>query len=277
MTINETLNSFDLTLTQIIKLHAGIYTQAEQIILLCRETLKELQHLILLEPFESPSLEIDFFKIQKQVPLVNLVYYSSVLDFENQFPRTGIKFQDGYVKEYLKHINRFYFKHKDFIDYIRSEHINLDELYFTRKHFLSQRDANYDLFYRDEAFCTLKDLTLAQYYAYERLVGYIHNSYDNAKLMHKSRGLKDPLTPLQWTCSKTDLTELIYAIHSASAINNGNIEIKEIAKTFEIALHFELDDFYKTYAEIKRRKKSRTKFLDNLSFSLIHQIDKSEK
>ncbi|ANH60383.1 RteC domain-containing protein [Dokdonia donghaensis] len=192
-----------------------------------------------------------------------MIYYSSVLDFENQFPRTGIKFQKNYIQESLRLANRFFFKNKDFIEYIKAEETILDELYFTRDSFCNSKEICCENYYRDDSFNTYKDLVLAQYTSYNRLISYIHKRHHQLKSMYK--GIPTPrefTSPLNWTCSKTDLTELIYALHSRSAINNGNIEIKEIAKTFEKILHFKLDDFYKTYSEIKNRKKSQTKFLD---------------
>ena len=42
---------------------------------------------------------------------------------------------------------------------------------------------------------------------------------------------------LKWTASKTALTELIYALYSHGVFNNGNTDIKLIAKTFEEAFN----------------------------------------
>lgn len=54
--------------------------------------------------------------------------------------------------------------------------------------------------------------------------------------------------------------ELIYALFGTKAINNGQIEIKEIAETFEIMFNIKLGDYCRTFQEIKRRKLSNTKF-----------------
>ena len=82
---------------------------------------------------------------------------------------------------------------------------------------------------------------------------------------------------LQWTSSKTALTELIYALHHSRSINNGNADIKEIAIMFQKVLHFDIGDYYKTFSEIKSRKISRTKFLDDLSSGLLSHIKNSEE
>lgn len=82
---------------------------------------------------------------------------------------------------------------------------------------------------------------------------------------------------LHWTSSKSALTELIYSLYHSNVINNGNLDIKELANALEDIFQVDLGDFYKIFAELKSRKKSRTKFLDELSIILQHQMDKSEE
>ena len=82
---------------------------------------------------------------------------------------------------------------------------------------------------------------------------------------------------LKWTASKTALTELIYALYSQSVFNNGNTDIKLIAKAFEDAFNIELGDFYHTFMELKARKMNRTKFLDNLCEALIKKMDEQDE
>ncbi|WP_458864064.1 RteC domain-containing protein [Myroides injenensis] len=82
---------------------------------------------------------------------------------------------------------------------------------------------------------------------------------------------------LIWTTSKTALTELIYALYCHRVFNNGNTDIKLIARTFEDAFNIELGDFYHTFMELKARKINRTKFLDSLSKVLIKKIDEEDE
>ena len=82
---------------------------------------------------------------------------------------------------------------------------------------------------------------------------------------------------LKWTASKTALTELIYALYCHRVFNNGNTDIKLIARTFEDAFNIELGDFYHTFMELKARKINRTKFLDSLSKVLIKKMDEEDE
>ena len=70
---------------------------------------------------------------------------------------------------------------------------------------------------------------------------------------------------LQWTASKTALVELIYALQSGGVYNNGQMEIKEIAETFQHVFKVDLGNYYHVFNEIRLRKKNRTSLLDPAS------------
>lgn len=59
------------------------------------------------------------------------------------------------------------------------------------------------------------------------------------------------------------------ALHTRSVFDNGNADIKIIAKTFERAFNIDLGDFYHMFMELKARKINCTKFLDSLCEALI--------
>ena len=63
-----------------------------------------------------------------------------------------------------------------------------------------------------------------------------------------------------WTASIPGLVEIIYLIKDC--IDNGDVEIKEIADWFEYIFQVKLDNIYKIIEQISKRKKTKTKFLD---------------
>lgn len=117
-------------------------------------------------------------------------------------------------------------------------------------------------------------MLLGKVKAYKLLIDYLRNKLN--ELTRKSSSLIDN-PKLKWTSTKSALTELIYALYYNRVINNGNIDIKEIAIALQSVLHFDLGDFYKIFSEIKSRKISRTKFLDDLSNGLLLQMENSEE
>ena len=100
------------------------------------------------------------------------------------------------------------------------------------------------------------------------------SDYKNLQVKYKKEYGKSPLS---WTGNKTALTELIYALSAQGVFNNGNADIKLIAKVFENAFNIDLGDFYHTFMELKARKINRTKFLDSLCEALIKKKDEQDE
>lgn len=82
--------------------------------------------------------------------------------------------------------------------------------------------------------------------AHEQLIRYLENEIQ--KLQNQE--FKPELSEINytWTDSNIALVELIYALHSASFINNGKIDIKELVELFEKLFNIEpcgiSPDFY---------------------------------
>ena len=96
------------------------------------------------------------------------------------------------------------------------------------------------------------------------------------KNIEKGDSLTD-LPKLNWTGSKASMIELIYALHYQGVFDNGNTDIRLIAKYFENIFNIDLGDFYYTYMELKSRKMNRTKFLDSLCEALIKKMDEQDE
>jgi len=77
---------------------------------------------------------------------------------------------------------------------------------------------------------------------------------------------------INWTGTKTDLIELIYALHSSGAINNGNVEIKDMAILFQEMFNIDLGNYYHSFVEMRTRKINQTKFLDKLKDNFTQYI-----
>ncbi len=153
---------------------------------------------------------------------------------------------------------------------------DLDSYYFTRPTDAVSFEYS-EPFFRDPIFSSSRDLCLSRLNAYKRFADFIMKyKYKLLKPKEYNHNGNPLSSNLKWTGSKAAITELIYALHSSRIINNGSIEIKEIAKAFSNMFNYEVGDIYKTYSEIKARKMSRTKFLDDLSVSLLSQINNSE-
>ncbi|MGB5820349.1 MAG: RteC domain-containing protein [Saonia sp.] len=256
----------------------NIVKRANHSIRLCHTLLSIFKRSVVNDGFDSIEREIDFFKNFKTVPSAQLLYHSQVRSFELEFPKANLDVQRKFIKKRLNRLNRFYRNHIDFSEYVSSGRTHFDEHYFTRKYLNAFPILSPHIYFHDPDFSTPKDLLLAEFKAYDLFVMYLQNRMiDKSKSYNqKSPELNSHLN-LQWTSSKSALTELIYALHHNRVINNGNADIKEIALAFQQVLHFDMGDFYKIFSEIKSRKNSRTKFLDDLSSGLQSHMDSTEE
>ncbi len=255
-----------------------IIKQADISITLCRNLLSTFKKEVINKGFDSIEEEIEFFKKIKQVALVQLIYYSEVRSFEIQLPKANYSAQRKFIKKKINKLNRFFLYNMDFAQYIEAGYNHFDEQYFTRNFLENYYITSSKFYFQDPDFSTPRDMLLGKLKGYNSLLIYLQNRLiDIAKIPKKGSLEINNLLNLQWTSTKADLTELIYALHHSKVINNGNIGIKEIAIAMQQLLQFDLGDFYKIYSEIKTRKISRTKFLDELSAGLRSQMDKSEE
>jgi hypothetical protein len=248
--------------------------KSREIIILSRNLLSTYKKHIIETDFAFVSEEVEFFKYHKQVALIQLIYYTEVRSFELQFPKSDSQIQKKHIKKKLRKLNRFYLYNIDFNQYIEANLNHFDKQYFTRNHLDNFSISSSKFYFQDPDFSTPRDMLLGKVKAYKLFIEYLKNRLQ--AITRKPSAIADNPN-LKWTSTKSALTELIYALYYNRVINNGNIDIKEIAIALQSVFHFDLGDFYKIYSEIKSRKISRTKFLDDLSNGLQLQMDSSEE
>lgn len=104
------------------------------------------------------------------------------------------------------------------------------------------------------------------------------STYDLCCFKSKENLSTDTLgtTELNWTESIASLTELVYAIYSTGALNNGKAETGETALAYEAVFNVDFNNYCWSYMEIKIRKNNRTKFLDQLKEKLTKKMGEDD-
>ena len=244
-----------------------------QVIGFCQKILEDYRRGIRLEIFEEVSSEIRFFKDHKQHPQSYLIFYHNLLRYELEFSNQEEGSRRKYILQKIEEINKFFLSQIDFIQYLELEQDHMDAFYFTRK-FNDKTFHSNRIYDRDPEFSTSHDLLLSELNAHKLFLLFLQ-----AKLLemdHPSERFPVASLGLLWTGSKTGLIELIYALYSDSAINNGAVELSTITSSFEEFFNIKLDNVYKTYFEIKARKGSKTKYLEELMIKLQQKIHKDD-
>ncbi len=250
--------------------------RANEGILLCNKTLSGLKEKVEQNDFETVPAEIDFFKNEKPIPMSYLIYFTEVRSCELRMPKAGTSYKVEFLQKELKKINKFFYKNADFVHYMEQGYSYLDHQFFTR----SQRD-NFPFtpmtdYYQFPEFSTTQDMLWAKIKAMYRFIHYIREALKKLKVNDADIFEEKKHNVLVWTAPKTALIELIYALYSNGALNHGAADINRITTSFEDFFNIKLDNVYKTYSEIKDRKSSKTKFLEELMLNLQQKMHKEE-
>ena len=218
----------------------------------------------------NPTDEIAYFKRIKPLLVSYSIFYSEIIAFHWEMPDTGKKSKNNFIDKRIQRIQKFFNRHKFFDYYIRSGQSHLDEHFFLRNNQTPYDPDNLDP-YADLHYSTSRDLLAAKLLAYHRMLEYLKKI---RKSTVEGQNISHLDSSLNWTGSRTDLTELIYALYHSKVINHGDADIIKIATALSSLLNIDLGDVYKTYSEIKIRKKSRTKFLDSLAIQMQFEMQK---
>ncbi|MEC4050914.1 RteC domain-containing protein [Flavobacterium sp. SUN046] len=224
--------------------------------------------------FEDTEKEIHFFKVIKPRLVSYMLYYDKLLEIEtnSHFSKSN---KIKYLKKLQKEIDDHGKKYKSFYKYYYAKFTHKDKKYFLRNKRKSTRYHDSHLINYDFKVSTSHDHLVATILANDKLIIYIENLLEN--LNNSIKTIETP-TKYNWTGNKIELVELIYALKEQNVINNGAADIKEIAKLFETIFNVELEEnIYRWYIDIKKRKISRTKFLNQLAENLNKKMDNEDE
>lgn len=275
MRYQKLLSDFEAQLDELENGSGDILYKAESGIVLVEKCIKKLQDEIVKKTFASQTDEIYFFKHVKPQIFSKLIYYVRLFNIESKRPRGNDNAQIKYLKHQIEKLQTFFNDNLEFYNYYRRGAMSLDEQYFVR----GNRDLRLPLesfhFLIDDQFSTCQDGTVATIMAYDMLIVYLQREVDtlnNTMETPNDIPMQKP-SKLFWTCSKTDLIELLYALHASGSINSGTVDIKELASHFEHFYNIDLGNYYHTFIEIRARKNSKTKFLCKLIEMLNRRME----
>ena len=223
--------------------------------------------------FSSAEEEIEFFKYIKPKFLAPYFYHIKVLDIMLKLPLGSINSRVEYLQKALDKIHEHFNNNRELYIYYRNGSVDMDNILFRLPGKSTGAFSNSIAPVLDPDYSTGWDIRLAKIRANEQLLPFLE------KEMARLNGQSQKYDPeqgiegvLNWTCSKTDLVELIYALHYFGAFNNGKPIVKEIALCLQKTFRIELGDFYRIFTELKMRKSNYTIFLDELKECFIKKM-----
>ncbi|MDF0707653.1 RteC domain-containing protein [Flagellimonas okinawensis] len=279
MKYQKLLSEFEGQLETMESGDGDILFKAEKGIALVEKCIRKLQKQIVGQDFETQADEIYFFKHVKPQIFSKLIYYIRLFSIESKRPRGKDVAQVKYLQQQIDKLQTFFNDNLEFYNYYRRGAMSMDEQYFVR----GNRDLRMPLesfhFLIDDEFSTCQDGTVATIMAYDMLIVYLRKEVDdlnNNMEPTKNTPMEKP-SKLFWTGGKTELIELLYALHTSKCINGGTVDIKELASHFEYFYNVDLGNYYHTFIDIRSRKSSRTRFLDRLIELLNQRMESLEE
>ena len=257
-----------------------VLVKAEEGIKISKKALLQLRKTVTDTRIKTKEKEITIFKHFKPKIYSKLIYYVKLFNLESKRPRGSSKYQKKYLDYEIKKLQDYFNDNLEFYQYYRRSGSSLDNQYFIRgKEDIRLHPDNFH-FFIDDKFSTSHDSTVATIIAYDMLIVYLQKEIE---LIENKNGMETNINAFQkqsklfWTGNKTDLIELIYALHSSGAINSGTADIKEVASVCEQMFNIDLGDYYRTFLEIRSRKINQTKFIDKLKDSLENKMLESDE
>jgi hypothetical protein len=273
----NTIEDFNYKINLIIYSEENHLKKATGGIDLCNKTVSKLKEIMEQNDFETVPDEIDFFKNIKPLPMSYLIYYTEVRSCELRKPKTGTSYQIEFFEKEMRKINKFFSRNRDFVNYMEQGNSYIDHQFFTRNPGNNFPFTPMTDYYQYPEFSSSHDMLWSKIKAMYRFIHYIRESMQKLNAGNEILFEEKKHKVLAWTAPKTALTELIYALHSNGALNYGAADINTIAASFEDFFNIKIDNIYKTYTEIKERKSSRTKFLEELMVNLRQKMNEEDE
>ncbi|MFB9273315.1 MULTISPECIES: RteC domain-containing protein [Flavobacteriaceae] len=156
------------------------------------------------------------------------------------------------MRKSLKKIETRKKRNLEFFKYYTQNGCSLDDKYFTRGNSQLDLFSNVFLLDKDPKFSTSHDIKAAEVIAYDLVTKFYATELLILKQEDKNRKVKEVKPPiledLQWTGTKTELTELLYGLNAAGAIRNGEAEMKKLVLVCKELFNLDLGNIYKTYS-----------------------------
>ena len=126
------INQLEQNLVTLENQNSDIRYKSEQGIKLIKATLHQIMPLVIDKTFETPELEIEFFKIIKPQIFSKLIFYVKRFNIESKRPRGSNKEQAKYLNGHIKKLQNFFNNNLEFYNYYKVGATYLDHQYFIR-------------------------------------------------------------------------------------------------------------------------------------------------
>jgi|GEM_PF-1302612 len=247
-----------------------VLLRAEKMILFLKDSLGDLRSFVDRNEFLDSQEEIAFFKGHLPSILRYFIFYVKVYSLELRLLILNDPAKKKLLKRERKEIDKWIGKNEGFFRFYKSGTSELDNKYFRKssKDMSLITDPGQWLF--DDKFITVPSYLIGELLAYQRYRTYLENELRIfSGSLRGGVSLEEAQDDLVWTATKMAAVEILYGLYSVAAFNNGNAQLRQIARRVEKLTGIDLGNYYRYSIDLKI-KKVRNEFLKKM-------IDSSEK
>lgn len=225
--------------------------------------------------FTDDAEEVLFFKQIKPGFHKLLIYYAELTYIHASRPQGNRKQIIAYYRQLLIRNEQFFERHKILYSYHKLGRDMEDSLMFLRRADCPPLFPNYEKGDIDTVFCTVNGSILAKLLGYELVNDYLNTEIEKLKEKSGTALMPGPgkASRIVWTDSQADFVELVYALYARGSINHGKITIKDLMTILQEVFNLHVEHYYRIYAELSLRKKSRTAYIQSLGEYLERRMD----
>lgn len=236
------------------------------------ESIRKIKGWVIGHDFDCWENEITFFKELKPQFISQYIYFSKIVAYLSSFPASGIKYKKKIIESEFEKLQYFYIENSEFVSYYRRKATYLDRKHFLRFKYDLDVKLSPDFHSYDERFSTTHDYLVATIIAYDQYEAFLKAQVNLLK-DENHKLVETDTSKIHWTASKTDLVELVFALHQAKCLNHGGSDLAETVRWFETKMNIDLGNYHKTFGEIRNRKTPQTRFLEEMREGLQKYID----
>ncbi|MES2588827.1 MAG: RteC domain-containing protein [Bacteroidota bacterium] len=255
---------------QILQSKADMTVMAKKASKLISQTLISFRKQIREKGFKKDEDEIYFFRNIKPKIHAYLIFFSILTDIETSKFHMNDEEVNNLIEKKIRMFRHIMRENLDFVTYYMEGLSHLDRQYFLRPvdvQKVTRHTANMML---DPEFNTTYDSVAANIIAQKLLINYLFPEQQNNSKIPKSSKLK-------WTANKSDFVEFVYGLQATTAINNGDVEIKELCQALQSIFEVQIDDPYRTFIDIVNRKTTKIKFIPTMQEGIKRKIEDADE
>lgn len=232
-------------------------------------SISEINSYILSNPFQTETDEINFFKRIKPETDGRLIFFMMLL----RLTQCSINLiESSILSKQLNHIDHFYQRESAFYLYYKLGRKDFDDQYFLRKSSVMDFPFDEDHIPFDFNTNTYMSAKAARIVAYDLFKEHIERTLllprSEALIKKGNRNEPGPV----WAASVADFVEFVYSAHERGLFGKG-IKVSTLTNYLSTCFGIKVTNVYKTWEDIRLRKKDKTPFIRSMMSSLERRID----